>query len=74
MIVDATPAILAFAEARKQQWLARDGSVPPTAEAQSVLTELNLIITLCDGLIQQNELLTSALQIGVLNDFARVGG
>ncbi len=58
MKIDNTPAIRAFAQERIKQF--------ESAPIQSLATkarvdELKMIVTLCDGLEKQSELLTKAL-------------
>jgi hypothetical protein len=59
MNIDNTPAIRAFVEERIETYnrSRNDNS------GKEVIRELNLIVTLCEGLTKQNELLTKALGI-----------
>lgn len=61
MTIDTGPAIRAFVEERRKEWLDKDGNIPPTAEARSVIDELSMILTLCDGLAKQTEILKEAM-------------
>lgn len=55
-VIDNTPAIKAFCEARIKH-LNRDSPSTPVR-----IDELKLIIVLCDGLTAQNELLATAFK------------
>jgi hypothetical protein len=50
MTIDNTPAIKAFVQERMK-----------TVDLFSAFEELRMIVTLCDGLTKQNEMLASAL-------------
>jgi hypothetical protein len=59
MTIDNTPSIRAFVEERIK--LAAKNEF--TVRRDAVTDELKLILTLCDGLTKQNELLTKALKV-----------
>lgn len=59
MTIDNTPAIKAWCEQRILM-LKHD---EPTPSEIARTDELRMLITLCDGLAKQNELVTKALQV-----------
>jgi hypothetical protein len=59
MNIDNTPAIRAFAEARIESL--KSENPQPGSENAGRLDELEMILTLCDGLQKQNELITKAI-------------
>lgn len=63
MIIDNTPAIRAFVVERIRMCKdpARDGSIIADL---AVVRELEMILTLCDGLTKQNEMLTKVFKDG----------
>ena len=63
MTIDNTPAIRAFVEERIKKLTPKVEGLPPKSENMTALDELEMILTLCDGLTKQNELLTKALKI-----------
>lgn len=59
MTIDNTPAIKAFCEERIRQINALD--LPENGALKARLDELGMIVSLCNGLAKQNELLSRAM-------------
>lgn len=58
MTIDNTPAIKAFVSERMKYISATEDSQP---ESKARLDELNMVLTLCEGLERQNRMLEKAL-------------
>jgi protein-tyrosine-phosphatase len=66
MKIDNTPAVRAFCNARIDSLKEQNAHTTDQTGKEVIaarIDELNLIITLCDGLIQQQELLSKALKV-----------
>jgi hypothetical protein len=61
MTIDNSPAIRAFCQARIEQLKAPQGSFQADEHAAERRDELQMIVTLIDGLEKQNELLSDAM-------------